>query len=235
MSEEKNNNENNINQENANNKEKIEKSLAREIMEWIICIVVAFTLALLIKYFLFTPTLVKQKSMQSTILNGERVLINRLVRTFNWDLERGDIITFEAPSDPYKLANGGTKAEYKDIEGLVNSFFYNVMEVDKISYIKRVIGIAGDVIEIKNGDVYVNNEKLEESYLDEGIKTVLPDKGVPTKFTVPEGYIFAMGDNREESMDCRAFGCVPVEKVEGRVSIRIWPLNKFGAIDKEED
>ena len=229
MSEDK---KNNINPEN---KSVIEKSLAREIMEWIICIVVAFTLALLIKYFLFTPTLVKQKSMQSTILNGERVLINRLFRTFDWDLERGDIITFEAPSDPYKLANGGTKAEYKEVEGLVDSFFYYVMEHGKISYIKRVIGIAGDTVEFKNGNVYVNDEKLDETYLDEGMKTQLPDNGVPTKFIVPEGYIFAMGDNREESMDCRAFGCIPVEKVEGRVSIRIWPLNKFGAIDKEED
>lgn len=229
MSEDKNNN---IKQ---GNKKEIEKSLAREIMEWIICIVVAFTLALLIKYFLFTPTLVKQKSMQSTILNGERVLINRLFRTFDWDLERGDIITFEAPSDPYKLANGGTKAEYKEVEGLVDSFFYNVLEHGKISYIKRVIGVAGDIVEFKNGNVYVNNEKLDETYLDDGMITHLPDKGVPTKFTVPEGYIFAMGDNREESMDCRAFGCIPEEKVEGRVSIRIWPLNKFGAIDKEED
>lgn len=215
-----------------NKKEKNEnKSFAREALEWIVCIVVAFTLALIIKYFLFTPTLVMQQSMTPTILNEERVLINRLVRTFNLELNRGDIITFEAPLN-YELADGEITAQYREVDGVIDSLFYNVMEVGKISYIKRVIGVSGDKIEFRNGRVYVNDIRLEEDYLPEGAKTYLPEKGMPNSFIVPEGYIFAMGDNREGSSDCRAFGCIPIEKVEGRVSIRIWPLNKFGGIEK---
>ncbi len=220
-------------EESRINEEPERKSFVREIMEWIVCIVIAFSLALLIKYFLFTPTLVMQESMTPTVLNGERVLINRLFRTFHWDFERGDIITFEAPSSR-EMANGKITATYYDIENPVDFFFYHVMEIGKTSYIKRVIGLPGDHVEIKNGNVYVNEELVEEKYLQPGVKTYLPEGGVPSDFVVPEGYIFAMGDNREGSSDCRAFGCVPIERIEGRVTIRIWPLNKLGEIDKEE-
>ena len=94
-----------IEEQKNEKKQKVQKSMAREVMEWIICIVIAFVLALIIKYFIFTPTLVMQESMTPTILNGERVLINRLVRTFNMELKRGDIITFEAPAY-HKLLDG---------------------------------------------------------------------------------------------------------------------------------
>lgn len=211
--------------------EEEKKSVAREIMEWIVCIVIAFSLALFIKFFIFTPTLVMQESMTPTVLNGERVLINRLFRTFKWDLKRGDIITFEAPSN-LEMANGNLTATYYDKEDPLDSFFYNVMEIGKISYIKRVVGLPGERVEIRDGKVYINGELLEEKYLVPTQRTDIPEGGVPSDFVVPEGYVFAMGDNRTGSSDCRAFGCVPIEKVEGRVSIRIWPLNKLGGIDK---
>lgn len=214
-----------------NKKEKVQKSISREILEWVVCIVIAFSLALTIKYFLFTPTLVMQQSMTPTILNEERVLINRLPRTFGKNFERGDIITFEAPVY-YEVKDGSITASYYDRENIIDSFLYNVMEIGKISYIKRVIGVAGDKIRIENGRVYLNDELLEEKYLDPSVRTYIPENGMPSEFVVPEGYIFAMGDNRGGSSDCRLFGCVPVEKVEGRVTTRIWPLNKFGAIDK---
>lgn len=210
--------------------EVVKKSFAREALEWIICFAVAFALALFIKYFVFTPTLVMQESMTPTILNGERVFVNRLVRTFKSELRRGDIVTFEAPSF-IKLGEGVVTATYHEVDGLIDSFMYYVLESTKISYIKRVIAVAGDHVEIKDGDVFVNGEMLEEPYLDASVKTYIPEDGIVNDFIVPEGYIFAMGDNRAGSADCRAFGCVPVEKVEGRVAFRIWPLNKFGKID----
>ena len=77
---------------------KVKKSLAREIVEWFFCILAAFVLAVTIKYLLFTPTLVQQTSMTPTILDGERVLINRTVRTLKLPIFRGDIITFEKPA-----------------------------------------------------------------------------------------------------------------------------------------
>lgn len=219
------------------NKEK--KSIPREILDWIICIAVAFILAILIKYFIFTPTLVKQTSMFPTIYNDDRVFVNRLVRTFHLPLNRGDIITLEKPTneifDPIQSANGEVKATYYDREGL-EWFTYNMLEWDKVSYIKRVIGLPGDHIFISDsGDVYVNDALLDESeYLPDWTTTphYSGQGGISNDFVVPEGYIFAMGDNRGGSQDCRRFGCVPLEKVEGKVLFRIWPLNRFGAIEK---
>lgn len=208
-------------------KAKVKKSLAREIMEWILSIFIAFAAALIIKYFIFTPTLVKQGSMTPTILNDERVLISRLVRTFNGEIKRGDIVTFEKPVG-VNLEKG--IAEYNPIDSVSEFFVHNVLEMTKVSYIKRVIGVAGDHILIQNGDVYLNGEKLDEPYLEDGVET--PITGDFYDITVPDEYIFAMGDNREGSVDCRVFGCIPLEKIEGRVTYRIWPLNKFGKIDK---
>lgn len=203
-----------------------EKSVPREILSWVICIVSAFVIALLIKYFIFTPTLVRQGSMTPTILDGERVLINRLVRTFNMEIKRGDIVTLEKPSSE---AGETQIAKYDTIRGLKNKFVYYVLELTKTSYIKRVIGLPGEHVYIANGEVYINDEKLDEPYLTEGLET--PRKGVFYDVQVPEGCIFVMGDNRTGSLDSREFGCIPLDKVEGRVSIRIWPLNKFGKVD----
>ena len=72
------------------------------------------------------------------------------------------------------------------------------LEIEKLSLIKRVIGLPGDHIQIKEGSVYLNGEKLEENYLD---KSVFTESFVLTDFTVPEGYYFMMGDNRERSSD----------------------------------
>ena len=200
-----------------------EKSLIREILDWIICIVTAFLLAVLIKYFIFTPTLVKQTSMTPTIKDGERVLINRIVRTFDLPIYRGDIITFEMPT---KTENG--VGVYNESSNFMDFFAHDVLELNKISFIKRVIGVAGDHVLIKNGSVYVNDRELEEVYLN-GTET--PRKGEFYDVIVPDGYLFVMGDNRSGSSDSREFGCIPLDKVEGRVSIRLWPLGEFGKID----
>lgn len=213
-----------INIKNEKEVKKIrEKSLPREILDWVICIVTAFTLAVVIKYFIFTPTLVKQRSMTPTIKDGERVLINRMVRTFNLPIYRGDIITFEMPT---KTENG--VGVYNDASNIMEFMIHDVLELNKISFIKRVIGVEGDHVQIKNGKVYVNDRELEEVYLN-GIET--PKKGAFYDVIVPEGYLFVMGDNRSGSSDSREFGCIPIEKVEGRVKTRIWPLNEFGKID----
>ena len=219
-------------------KEEEKKSFARDCMEWIVCIVVAFLLAIFIKYFIFTPTQVKMNSMYPTIFSDDRVFVNRLTRTFKWQYKRGDIITFEAPNnnDLQNNDEGDYKASYVDRTGW--KFFINdVVEFgdEKISYIKRVIGISGDKIRLEDGNVYVNDELLDESsYLPDGTITMPTRNGLPHEFVVPAGYIFAMGDNRQGSKDCRAFGCIPASKVEGKVLFRIWPLNKFGAIGKSD-
>lgn len=209
------------------------KAILSEIGEWLYCAIIALVLALTIRYFLGTPTVVKQSSMYDTLESNQRLILNRWVRTINGEIERGDIVTFESPSritfreDEVDLEQ--PEAIYKKrISNLWGKFKYSILEIDKVSYIKRVIGIEGDHILIENGEVYVNGEKLEENYLLEGATT---DGGLFYDVVVPEGYIYVMGDNREKSTDSRAFGCIPIEKVDSTVLMRFWPLEVFGKVD----
>ena len=212
------------------------KSIIKEILEWVYCILIALILALLIRYFVGTPTVVQQSSMYPTLKQGQRLILNRISRTIKETPNRGDIITFEAPSNA-RTANGATdvKAKYdNEPEGLWNKFTYYVLEIGKDSYIKRVIGLPGEHIEIKNGKIYINGEQLnEEEYLQDGVETEVQNANL-ADFVVPEGYIFAVGDNRNQSRDCRFFGCIPIEKIESKVWIRFWPFNLFGKVGKAE-
>lgn len=206
----------------------------KNILEWIYCIVIAIILALLIKFFLGTPTVVKQYSMYPTYKPNDRLILNRLERSKM--PKRGDVVTFEAPSKniygpgEYDLNNPVAKYAYQPIN-IFNKFTYYVLEINKTSYIKRVIAIEGDKVEIKDGNVYINNELLPEKYLAEGVKTEAT--GVFNNFIVPKGCVFLMGDNRSGSMDCRNFGCIPVERIESKVVFRFWPFNKIGPTKKE--
>lgn len=211
------------------------KKIIREIGGWIICIVIAVILALLIKYFILTPTVVKQESMYPTLEENQRLILNRLGRTFKQMPARGDIITFEAPTVTYRTEEdtdiSNPVAIYEEKErNIFENFSYNVLEIGKTSYIKRVIGLPGDHVQIKNGKVYINEEELEEDYLQSGIITD-DAEGMFSDIIVPENTVFAMGDNRNSSVDCRAFGCIPLEKIEGKVLIRFWPLNEFGKVE----
>lgn len=203
------------------------KAVIKEVLEWIYCIVIAVALALLIRYFIGTPTEVRQKSMFPTLKQGERLILNRLPRTFKQEYKRGDIITFEAPKRELARSEKATY-DYTPSNWL-ESFAYYVVEAGKTSYIKRVIALSGEHVKIADGKVYINGEELKEDYLSSDVVTEAKNINLED-FTVPDGYIFAMGDNRENSADCREFGCVPIEKVEGKVWIRIWPLNLFGKV-----
>ena len=208
----------------------------KDILEWIICIVIAFVLAPLVRYYIGTPTIVKMPSMYPTLKQDQRLILNRWCRTIKEIPSRGDIITFEAPtSDSYifskdfnpndvaaKYSNEKTKA--------LDKFIYNVLEVNKASYIKRVIALPGEHLQIKDGKVYINDVELQEDYLQPQITT--STENCPFyDLVVPENCVFVMGDNRPESTDSRRFGCIPLEKIESKVWIRFWPLNLFGKVN----
>ena len=214
------------------NKEIEKKNNLKEVGEWILCILIAVVLALLVRHYVFTPTVVHQTSMVPTFQIGDRLFLNRWSMTVNEEIKRGEIITFEAPTNANVSQYNVDKpvAIYNDEpKGIISKFIYYVLEIGKQSYIKRVIGIAGDKILIENGKVYVNGEELKEEYLKDSVVT--DRTGMYYDFVVPDGYVFAMGDNRKDSKDCRNFGCVPIEKVESKVAIRFWPFNKFGKVD----
>ena len=206
----------------------------KNVLEWIYCIIIAVVIAILIKYFVGTPTIVKQSSMVPTFTQNDRLILNRLTRTMKKMPERGDIITFEAPSNnTEELTAEEAKnpiAKYEnEPTNWWDSFVYHVLEIGKDSYIKRVIAIPKDHVELKDGEVYLNGEKLDEPYLSDDVIT--NSVGALKDFIVPENCVFAMGDNREYSKDCRAFGCLPLDKIESTVVLRFWPLNKFGTVE----
>lgn len=116
------------------------------------------------------------------------------------------------------------------LHGLLNKFNYYVLENTKTSFIKRVIALPGEHVKIQEGRVYINGKELKEDYLNEDVRTEELNPTV-NDFTVPEGTVFLMGDNRPNSTDCREFGCIPLNRIESRIWIRIWPLNLFGKID----
>ena len=211
----------------------MEKETVKEILEWVYCIIIAVVLALLVRFYIGTPTVVKQVSMYPTLIENQRLLLNRWTRTIKQIPNRGDIITFEAPVVTKETTTNKQNpvATFQNIDGWFNQFRYYVLEIGKRSYIKRVIGLPGEHIKIENGKVYVNGEMLQESYLQDNVVTDSLG-GIYTDVIVPEGCIFAMGDNRSESTDSRRFGCIPIEKLEGTVWIRFWPLNLFGTVDK---
>lgn len=216
-------------EENANINSKLKMSdKTKNIIEWIICIVVAIVITLLFRYFIATPTVVQQYSMYPTLKQNQRLIVTRTFRISGKRPERGDIVTFEAPSYKYSdetVDQDNPVAVYANVDrNVFSKFVYNVLEITKISYIKRVIALPGEHVQIKNGKVFINGKELEEDYLQPDVVT--ESEGLED-FIVPEGYMFCMGDNRTKSTDCRDFGCIPFEKLEGIVLFRFWPLTEI--------
>lgn len=212
----------------------MESKKGKEIIEWLICILIALIIVAIIKSFIGFPTVVSGSSMDSTLKNGNRLWVSRIGIEINKYPKQGDIITFEAPANDYiakGIANTNNPvALYNDNS---KSFFEKIISSISIfgetSYIKRVIGLPGDHIEIKDNSVYVNGERLNEDYLDYGTETTDKD-GSFTDIVVPDGYIYVLGDNRSVSADSRRFGCIPIDKIEGKAVLRFWPLNKWKLI-----
>jgi signal peptidase I len=172
-------------------------SPARSILEWILVIGGALAVALLVKTFLLQAFYIPSESMVHTLEVGDRVLVNKLSYDLH-DVNRGDIIVFEKPP-----GEGG------DIEDLI----------------KRVVGLPGETIEGRDGQVFIDGEPLDEPYLDAGVVT--SDFG-PVE--VPEGQVFMMGDNRPNSRDSRFFGPIDQETIVGRAFLRVWPIGSFGGL-----
>lgn len=207
---------------------------AKNIFEWVVCILIALLIVSIIKSFVGFPTVVSGASMDSTLKDKQRLWVSKIGIEIHKYPERGDIITFEAPSTTYI-----TKAMV-DLDNPVAiysnekvSLFTKVVSslsfFGSTSYIKRVIGLPGDHVEIKDGRVYLNDEILNEEYLDTGTITNIGE-GCFDDVVVPNGYIYVLGDNRDVSADSRRFGCIPIDKIEGKAVFRFWPLNKIGKI-----
>lgn len=211
-----------------------ENSKSKEIFEWIVCILIALIIVVLIKAFVGFPTVVSGASMDSTLKDKQRLWVSRIGIEIHKYPKRGDIITFEEPSTTYVTKASynpdDVTAEYKnDSKGIGEKIKSSIDIFGETSFIKRVIGLPGDYVEIKNKSVYLNGQELEEKYLDAGTVTDSAE-GFFLDVVVPDGYVYVLGDNREVSGDSRRFGCIPIDKIEGKAVFRFWPLNKLGKV-----
>ena len=178
-------------------------------------ILMAFTLALLIKSTLLQAFWIPTGSMEPTLLPGDRVIVAKVPYYFH-DPRRGDVIVFEEP-DPAKEEDRGVWGGLTHWLGQGLGF----SAPDDPDYIKRVIGEPGDVVSARGGDVYVNGLKISEPYLTQRT-------GRFPETTVPEGKLFVMGDNRSNSLDSRfGLGFVPVDRVVGKAVWIVWPVDSM--------
>jgi signal peptidase I len=156
-----------------------------------------------IQSFVAQPFKVQQGSMENTLIPEQYVLVDKL--SPRWDpYSIGDIIVFEPPAT---WAQGS------------------------VPFIKRVIGVAGDEIELQDGLVSVNGVQIEEGYIfrdPDGVQQqTLPAPGGATRWVIPEGELFVMGDHRQDSADSRNFGPIETKHVVGRAWLRYWPFDTF--------
>ncbi len=207
---------------------------AKNIIEWIVCIIIALIIVSIVKTFIGFPTVVSGRSMDTTLEDKQRLWVSKIGIEFDKYPKRGDIITFKAPSTPSPTKAmvdlNNPVAKYSDEkEGIFKKFISSVSIFNSTSYIKRVIGLPGDHVEIKNGKVYLNEQELDEPYLDSWVETDM-ERGCFDNIKVPDGYVFVLGDNRDVSADSRSFGCIPIDKIEGKAVFRFWPINKIGKV-----
>ncbi len=199
----------------------------KEVWEWFYTIIIALVIAVTIKVFIFDIVRVDGPSMYPTLVNNDRLVVTKL----GYKPHQGDIIILDSN---YKNRNEYFK-EYEEVNDTELNIFSKARLYLKLPkdlkikfYVKRIIGMPGDIVDIVDGQVLVNGKVLDEPYYD-GV-TEDYDINVEYPFTVSEGYVFVMGDNRPNSKDSRssALGEVPIKAISGKSQYRLWPFNAIG-------
>ena len=164
---------------------------------WLRDLLLSVVIAIVVILFLYRPVKVEGTSMMPTLLNQERIFINQFSYRFGLGaIQRGDMVVFWYPSDPTK------------------------------SYIKRVIGIPGDLVEVRDGTVFISGRRLEERYVPDEYRDRV---STPPKWVSPD-YYFVLGDHRSSSNDSRTWGLVGRRYIYGKASFVYWPLDKVGVL-----
>ncbi len=177
------------------------------VVEWGLVFGGAILLAIVVKVFLLQAFYIPSASMYPTLQKDDRVLVNKLSYKVH-DVNRGDVVVFERPASE-------TATDIPDL-------------------IKRVVGLPGESLVIEAGHVYVDGRMLDESYLPDGVTTSTDNS--PYKCTradpcvVPEGDVWVMGDNRNDSKDSRWFGPIEDHTIVGRAFFVVWPLSRWGIL-----
>jgi signal peptidase I len=168
---------------------------AKEIKEWILLIASAVVIAVVLRIFVIEPRYVPTPSMVPTIMVDDKLYVEKLSVRFG-ELRRGMIVIFKDPET-------------------TGSQDYLV---------KRLIGLGGDSIKISEGQLWVNDQAVDEPYLNEPMKSDFPE------VTVPEGQVFLMGDNRNHSQDSRSWGTVDEDCISGQALFIYYPVSHWGSL-----
>lgn len=172
----------------------------RSWQENVILIAIALCLALFIRTFIAEPRYIPSDSMVPTLHTGDRLVVEKISYRFHPPIT-GDIIVFQPPAELQRRGYPKDQA-----------------------FIKRVIGVPGEIVSGANGKVYLNGQPLQENYIAEPANQPFPP------MQVPEDNFFVMGDNRNDSNDSRYWGFLPRQNIIGRAAFRFWPLDRIGFI-----
>jgi signal peptidase I len=162
-------------------------------------------LAFGIRTFVAEARYIPSKSMVPTLQVDDRLIIDKVSYHFKQP-QRGDVVVFTPPDEASVVCTGSRPQHSKD------------------AYIKRVIGLPGEKIEVKQGLVFINDSPIKETYLDS-----VPEYRYGPRVVPPDSYL-VLGDNRNNSCDSHYWGFVPQENIIGRAIVRFWPLNRMGEI-----
>lgn len=199
-----------------------------------VLIVIAFVLALVLKTFLVQAFYIPSGSMEPTLAVGDRVLVNKVVYDLR-DPHRGEIIVFGEAPLPLQGAGQSDAGPVRRFAGSLARGLGLAPPLQQ-DFIKRIIGLPGDTIEQRHGEIHINGEPLRETTVAEGgyISARDPQNDFPP-LTVPDGEYFVMGDNRPNSSDSRfSLGTIARDDIVGRAFVVIWPLDRVGRLSRAE-
>ncbi|EPY2304736.1 signal peptidase I [Clostridium sporogenes] len=198
------------------------RKVKKEIESWIFSILGAILIAGLVNSKVFAKVRVQQSSMENTLLTNEQLVVDKLSYNFV-EPKKGDIIIFHENKEKGTIAEDTLEM----VDNIISIFNNNNNSIEKDDrLIKRVVGIPGDEVDIKDGHLYLNGKKLEEHY----VKGETIERGFKLPIQVPENKLFVLGDNRMISKDSRMFGLIDYKQVEGKAIYRVYPFNHVGKV-----
>jgi signal peptidase I len=194
------------------------RSLGAAVLETAIILVIAAIVAVFIQSFFIKAFLIPSSSMSPTLQVGDRVMVEKVSYYFRKP-RRGDIVVFRyPPREPAALNT--TNWLYWPFEQIGETL--HLTHRGSTPFVKRVVGTAGETVELRKGKLYIDGKRVKENY-------IVDDNSDFGPVTVPKDSLFCMGDNRPNSRDSRFWGTVPIRSVIGRVFLRWWPLSRFGS------
>ncbi len=198
-------------------------SIFKTIFDWVLTIGIAIIISLFIVSNIGTITQIKEQSMEPTFKENDRVIVYKIRYQFKGP-KKGEVIILHKD----KINKGILINMLNEAKDIISNISYRFTgKIEKKNLIKRVVGVPGDVIDIRDGNVYVNDE-IEQGYDFTGSTYERSDFSYPIE--IPEGKVFVLGDNREYSLDSRGLGLIDYSQIKGKVTFRIWPLNRIGRI-----